>query len=430
MYTSKENNMIYFDNNATTIMPTPIVKKLVEWSNRGNPSSSYKAAIHDRALINEFKAYIARICGISLATGDIDYDLDANSINQNLYRIIFTSCATESNCTIIRSIIDAYTEHVGAMPHVVCSSCEHKATLSQLDSLRERGLIDCTYVSPDSAGIISPANIQASIATNTCLIICMHANNETGAINNIKEIGRIAHAANVPFHCDAVQTFGKAPLNPIANNVDSFSVSFHKLQGPPGVGLLVIKEQLLVGHKLQPSIYGSQNDGMRGGTENLPGIGASYFALKLAMNERIKKNAKVRSIKQYIVTEISSRIPTRTYTEYLRDPPKHDLEIIFISQCDERYLANTILLSVVKLTAPKLCNVKLKNELEKRGVIVSIGSACNTSSKMASHVLYALGADEYVRAGVLRISLGDDNTLDEAKSFVQIFLTLLKAGFQ
>jgi cysteine desulfurase len=377
-------------------------------------------------MMNQFREYIGKVCGFSSCCAeDRDDKVPASSrSNPNKYKVIFTSGASEANAMVITSVISSYSLARKITPHIVVSSIEHKSIIEAVKSYESRGLVTATFVKPTASGHIQPADIESAILPNTCLVCVMHANNETGAINNIKEIGLRAHKVNVPFHCDTVQSFGKSPIQPLKDNVDSFSVSFHKLGGPPGVGALIIKQQFLNGYKLQPIIFGSQNEGLRGGTENLPGIGASFTALKYNMESRTEKNNRITSIKKYIMDEISQRIPTSYFTQY-GSGPKHAVEIVFLSSLDG-YLCNTLLISIVKRTKPKICNVKIKQALESKGIVVGIGSACNTASSKASHVLYEMNADELVRAGVLRISLGDENTKEQATVFIKELLLAIK----
>ena len=385
-------------------------------------------------MMNDFKQYLGKLCKINpCCSEDRDSDSATNArarADPNKYKIIFTSGASEANCTVLQGIIDAYAEATGNLPHIVMSSIEHKSLLSMTQSYVERGRATATYVQPTPSGHIRPDDIERAITSTTAIVCVMHANNETGAINDIKGIGAVAHKANVPFHCDTVQSFGKTPINPVAENVDSMSISFHKFHGPPGIGALVIKQQLLLGYKMSPMIFGTQNEGIRGGTENLPGIGAAFVATKYTMDDRIGKNARTMRLKKYIMTEISARVPARPYSQYIKDQPggtKPSVEIIFLSGPTEYYLGNTILLSVVKRKLPAICNIKIKSSLEAAGIVISVGSACNTASAKASHVLYSMGADDLIRAGALRISLGDDTTLEDAKRFIVEFLKVVKS---
>lgn len=430
-------SMIYLDNNATTIIPPVVKKAMLEWCNRGNASSSYASAREARAMMTEFREYIGMLCGVTPCCPE-NRDVDKKTLagltkrrqNPSEYKIIFTSGASEANCTILQGIVDAYTEAISQIPHIVMSAVEHKSLIAQANSYEERGKATVTYVQPTPSGHIRPEDVAKAIQPNTCIVCVMHANNETGAINDIRRIGAIAHKANVPYHCDTVQSFNKFPINPVRDNVDSFCVSFHKLHGPPGIGVLVIKQQLLAGYKISPVIFGSQNEELRGGTENLPGIGAAFIATKISMENRAQKNTQMAKIKKYIMTEIASRVPTRQYTQYIKDTPagkKPEVEVIFLSGSTEFYLPNTILLSVVKRSKPPICNGQMKKDLEEKGIVVSVGSACNTANSKASHVLYAMGADEFIRKGALRISISDDTTLDEAKKFVKEFLLVVKS---
>lgn len=405
--------MIYLDNNATTMMPLEVKKTMIKWLNRGNPSSSYASAVDARRMMAELRDCISNLC-------KINYNESAR------YNIIFTSGASESNCTVINGVIDSYKEVTGKTPHIIISAVEHKSIYEMINVLVKRGKITASIIKPSVSGHINPTDVENMIRNNTCLICVMHANNETGAINDIKQIGSIAHKHNIPFHCDIVQTFGKYPIHMVENNIDSCSISFHKIHGPPGIGALIIKKHFLIGYKISPLIFGTQNDGLRGGTENLPGIGASLAALQFTLNDRDKKNKNTLKIKRYIIKELSSVISTRLYTNYITTKNHIDMELILLSGQTDFYLVNTLLLSVVKKTKPMICNVKIKESLEKKGIIVSVGSACNTASSQASHVLYSMNADEFIRKGAIRITLGDNTTIEEADKFVKDFLICIK----
>lgn len=428
--TEAKRSLVYLDNNATTIMPHGVIKCMTEWCNRGNPSSSHAAAVVSRAMMDEMREYIGKLCGFNTCCRE-DRDSKSPQVSKrqdpSLYKVIFTSGASESNCALVSGVIHAYAETTGGKPHVVTSSIEHKSILDMLANYSNREIIDVTYVKCQHSGHILPEDVNKAIRGNTCIVCVMHANNETGAINDVRKIGAISHSRGVPFHCDTVQTFGKDPINPVKDNVDSFSISFHKFQGPPGVGALVIKQQLLIGYKLSPMIFGSQNEGLRGGTENLPGIGASLAALKLTMENRLSKNTTAQSLKLYIMKEIGNRMPSRQYVDYVSGPSSgFPIEVVFLSGLESSYLNNTILLAVVKKTGAPVCNGKIKSKLEEKNIIISVGSACNTASAKASHVLFAMGADDYIRKGALRVSLGDHTTLDDAKKFVREFLLIIK----
>jgi cysteine desulfurase len=399
-------NGIYLDNNATTKMPSEVIKTMVSWCNQGNPSASYKTAKATQAMFESFRGEIRKHIGKN-------------------YDVIFTSGATESNCTILDTVATAYTSNTGEIPHFILSSIEHKSLLDCAQALHESKRIEFSLVQPKITGHVTAGDVISVIRPNTCMACIMHANNEIGAINDIDAIGEALHSRNVILFCDAVQTFGKMPLS---RNIDAFSASFHKIHGPPGVGVLVVKKEFYKGYKLKPLLFGSQNNGMRGGTENVPGIGASYAALKYTMQYR--NPDRLYMMKKFIVSSLAERFLCVRYDTYLQKPPKlgDSIGIVLISG-GNGYLVNTIFLSIIKFTEPYICNKKIKELLYNKDIIISVGSACNTKSDKASHVLYALNADEYIRKGALRISLGDETTPEMVKVFLQEFIPIIN-GFQ
>jgi cysteine sulfinate desulfinase/cysteine desulfurase-like protein len=182
----------------------------------------------------------------------------------------------------------------------------------------------------------------------------------------------------------------------------------------------------LLGWQLRPTIFGTQNGGLRGGTENLPGIGAAYAATRLRMNDYLNMIDQMSEMRRLIMYKLSTMFPTADYPTYCNrnknNLQTNPIEIVFLSQDNEHYVPNTLLLSVVKHVTPKMCNTALKNYMEKHNIIVSVGSACNTFSPKASHVLYAMNADDLIRAGAIRVSLHSNNTPQECDEFVRTFV--------
>jgi cysteine desulfurase len=249
----------------------------------------------------------------------------------------------------------------------------------------------------------------------------MTTNNETGANNNILKIGQIAADHHIPFHTDVVQIFGRSRIKPIDLHIDAMSLSFHKIYGPPGVGVLLIRNSFIAGYDLQPIVYGTQNYGLRGGTINTPGIAGAYTGFKYTLENRSKKNTHLRELKDMIIAKIERKVPCCYLDDYVE---RNGTQVVWIAPKAKSVVVPwTILLAVDK---PGVCNAKLKEALEKRGIIVSIGSACNTSDAKASHVIYALGIPARLKPGVLRISMGYDTTHSDAMTFVNEFLALIK----
>lgn len=431
---------VYLDYNATTSMCKPALTAMTTWLEApANPSSSGELGASAREMIETGRKFISAHCH---ASG---------------YTVIFTSGASESNCFIIRASVDAYKKQRGVTPHVLTSLTEHKSIIKCCEALKSSGQAEVTYLAPGASGCIPVTLVEHGIRENTCIVSIMAANNELGCINNIKEIGEIAHAHAVPFHSDFVQIFGKFRINLPANNVDAISASFHKLYGPKGSGILVINNDLISGYKLEGQISGTQEFGLRGGTENVAAIAGSIAALKCAFTHRADKNAKLFAQRDYIIRKIQTKFKTMSYKEYLKlnagqvtseekkvstvdkkktsavylvllgpdcKPTKVDAQVTTLP----RTLPNTILLAVIKEDVSKpFCNVKLKAVLNKNHVIVSIGSACNTNSEEASHVLEAIHAPDAIKRGVIRVSFGDTTTKKDLDTFITSFTSGVEA---
>lgn len=444
---SNAQSVIYLDNNATTLMPGKVIDALTAWCNRGNPSSEYASAREARRMLDTFRQQIAIECGFELKGPDA-------------YAVVFTSGASESNCHIVTSAVRSYAAKTGRLPHVVTSAAEHKSLLACCLRLASERLCQLTVLPVGRAGpglgAVDPADMAASLRPNTCLVTIMAANNESGVLSNLRELSKATRKARIPFHTDAVQLFGKSAVRPILLGIDAFSASFHKLGGPPGVGLLVLRRALIEGYNLCPHISGSQNEGLRGGTENLPGIGASFTAFRIAMADRAEKSVRVRSKRDALKVALASRIPCFYLDDHPADRPpsidggitpsgpaphngtpnarraialskKNGTPVVFwIAPADERrVLPNTLLLAVHR---PGFCNKAARATLEARGIIVSLGSACNSAEAdhgEASGVVVAMGVPAALQGGVLRISLSDETTADDIKTFTAHFITTI-----
>lgn len=399
-------NVIYFDNNATTIPPSTVVKEMDKWVGTGNPSSP---CCPSHMMLVEAKEYMYNHLGVS----------------PRQYDLVWTSGASESNALFIRSVAENYKAHTGIIPHVIVSSIEHKSILNLCETLEHLSCFTYTAIKPDIYGKICPADIENAIEYNTCLVSIMWANNELGTINNIPAIAAMCKRKHVAFHTDATQAFGKFNL-PLKPPIDGMSISFHKAYGPPGVGMLAIHKRM----KLHPQIAGMQNSGIRGGTENVPGIAGAIEGMKYTFGPpgRAEKNARLASMRDAIIDGLSKKWPLLPYEIQLTDrrpDEKNPVELAILGPSPFNNvpgLPNTILLSVVKNYGYRFCNIKLKDDLFKKNIMVSIGSACNTSTFGPSHVLDSISAPDRVNCGVVRISLGDQNNMDEVKVFIDAFI--------
>lgn len=418
--------MIYFDNNATTMMSSNTIREMIKWCNKGNPSSSYASAESSRGMMDELRTAIGKISGVPTCCVE-PRDQRGTPNDTTGYTVIFTSGASESNSSAVFSIATAYKTASSRIPHLVVSAVEHKSLIMSVDALVARGDATVDYLQPTASGHILLEDLESAIAArpDTALVCIMHANNESGAINNVRGIGEICASRGIPFHCDVVQTWGRHPDTFHIDWCDSWSISFHKVCGPPGVGAWCINTQLLDTYRLKPIVYGTQNGGMRGGTENVPGLGASIAAIR-TMDYSPQVRTHVRALRARLMRLIETIFDTLLYVDYVRIPSirrRNWRGIVWISgdSADITYLGGTVLLSVIRPADEQaVCNTEMKNELAAAGAIISVGSACNTSSKKASHVLYAMGCDDVVRRGTLRVSMACQNTPEEVDSFVKI----------
>jgi cysteine desulfurase len=406
-------NPIYFDHNATTLICEPAKKAHTDWLGCYNASSDSKLAKPAKQLMEKVSDYILDHCNVSSAT----------------HTVIFTSGATESNCLIIRSTVKAYRKKLleknsTLIPHIITSETEHHSILECLKDLVLSGDIEVTYIKPTIFGNIVAVDVNKEIKSNTCLITIMFANNEIPIINTINEIGEYAHKMNIPIHSDCVQVFGKYKIDMNKNNIDALSASAHKFYGPKGIGILLLNNKLIEGYGLTGEINGSQQYGLRGGTENIPGIASMAAALKFAFTNRKKKNEKLLKLRNHLLEGLRKYFTFGDYSNYLIESKKIEpLELVSLGPPEKKQafiLPNTVLLSIAKNKGKPFCNILLKQALDAKNCIVSIGSACLTKHDKASHVLTAIGAPPVIKRGVIRISFGDSNSIQEVDKFISI----------
>lgn len=403
---------IYFDNNGTTPQCKKSIDIVYKWMKIcANPSSTNKQSLEAKKIIEDGKKYILKHCGV----------------NKDKYTVIFTSGGSESNSFILRSTAAAYYKAKKIKPHIITSSIEHNSILSCCQQLVDNDLIELTKIKPNMYGLIEPLDIFEAIRDNTCLISIMFSNNEIGSINKIKQIGEIAHSNNIPFHTDAVQIFGKYKINLSTNNIDALSMSFHKLYSPKGIGMIIINNEFINGYKLESIINGTQQNGLRGGTENIPNIAGAIEGMKCNFENRISKNKKLLLYRNTLLDELSKYISIIYYDTYINSHKNSNNDKYFIvlfgphRKNIKSYVENTLLLSIVSLDKP-LCNKKLKLDLEKKGIIVSLGSACSENLNKESHVLKELGAPAVIIKGTIRISFGDYNSMEQVKKFIPVLI--------
>ncbi|MCI8759528.1 MAG: cysteine desulfurase [Clostridia bacterium] len=373
------NTEIYFDNNATTKCDDEVLKEMLPYlkENYGNPSSLYSFSKQVKDKIQKARKNIAQL------------------INANENEIIFTSCASESNVSAIMNAIN----NNPTKKHIITTKMEHTSIIETMKYLETKGY-EITYLSVDEKGRISLKELQKAIQKeNTALIAIMMANNEIGNIYPIKEIGKIARQNNILFHCDVVQAIGKIKINVKNMNIDTLSLSGHKIHAPKGIGVLFVKNEI----NFTPLIFGHQENEKRGGTENVPYIIAMGKAIEIILEDNYKTNKKI----QYLRDKIENKIKERIEGSYVYG----DLE---------NRLPNTTNVAFEGVKGEEILLV-----LENYGIYVGTGSACNAKNIEPSHVLTAMGID-LSQSSPIRISLGKYNTEEEVDKFVEILERTVK----
>lgn len=366
---------IYFDHAATTAMKPEVVDAMIPYftENFGNPSSIYEIARKNKQALDESRDIVAKLLG-------------ANS-----REIYFTSGGTESDNWAIKGVADAYKDKGN---HIITSAIEHHAVLHTCEYLESKGY-EVTYLPVNEFGQVDPEDIRKAIKDSTILISIMYANNEIGTIQAIEEIGRIAKEKGVIFHTDAVQAVGHIPIDVNKANVDLLSLSGHKFHGPKGVGVLYIRN----GIKIKPLLHGgAQERGRRGGTENVPSIVGLAKALELADKNMEKNNKKMIEIRDYIIKGITCSIDNVKLNGHPSERLPNNVNFTF------DFIEGESLLLL----------------LDMKGIYGSSGSACTSGSLDPSHVLLAIGLPHERAHGSLRITIGDENTKEEADYLLEV----------
>ncbi|MCP5004651.1 MAG: cysteine desulfurase NifS [Planctomycetes bacterium] len=372
--------LVYVDNNATTQVDSGVLEEMLPYFSEfyGNPSS-----------LHTFGRQVA---------GKIDTARDrvADLIGADSSEIVFTSCGTESNNNAIHSSLEANPKK----RHVVISKVEHPAVLNLCRYFGKNGY-EVTELNVNEDGMLNLDELRGAIREDTAIVSIMHANNETGVVLPIEEIGKTVKEKGVLFHCDAVQAIGKIPVNLGSSYIDLLSISGHKLHAPKGVGVLYIRK----GVRVNPLIIGGhQEDNRRSGTENVPSIiglgkacelaGASigeYSSRVKGLRDRLEKGIKEGVAKVKIYGEKSNRLPNTSNIAF-------------------EYVEGEAILLLLDMV----------------GIAASSGSACTTGSTEPSHVLQSMGAPASQSRGAIRFSLSRYSTDDEINYILEKLPPIIK----
>ncbi len=358
---------IYLDNNATTRVAEEVVEEMMPYFSEfyGNPSSIHLFGGQIKAKIREAREKVAALLGALPE------------------EIIFTSCGTESDNAAILGALERCPEK----RHIVTTRVEHPAIGTLCRYLRGKGY-RVTELSVDRKGLLDLDELSSSLSTDTALVSVMYANNETGVIFPIEEIGEIVKAQGIAFHTDAVQAVGKVPLDLSRSSIDMLSLSGHKLHAPKGVGVLFIRK----GSRFSPLLRGGhQERGRRGGTENVPYIIGLAKAAELALKHLEQENERVRKLRDRLEEGLTKSVSNT-----------------MINGDTEHRLPNTCSISFEYVEGESI--LMMLNDL---GICASSGSACTSGSLEPSHVLRAMGIPFTAVHGSIRFSLSIYNQAEE-----------------
>lgn len=363
-----DKKIIYLDHAATTAARPEVVEAMLPYFTEqfGNPSSIYGFAAANKKVITDVRERIAK------------------SLNANTQDIYFTAGGSESDNWALKATAEAYS---AKGKHIITTKIEHHAILHTCEYLEKKGY-EVTYLDVDENGVVKLDQLKAAIRPDTILISVMFANNEIGTIQPISEIGAIAKEHGILFHTDAVQAYGQIPIDVEAMHIDMLSASGHKLNGPKGIGFLYIRKGL----RLRSFVHGgAQERSRRAGTENVTGIVGLGKAVEIAFATMEERTAKETAMRDHLIDRILAEIP---YARLNGDRTNR--------------LPNNVNISFQFIEGESLLIM-----LDMKGICASSGSACTSGSLDPSHVLLAIGLPHEIAHGSLRMTLGDENTMEE-----------------
>lgn len=374
-------NRIYMDNAATTRVTEPVFEAMKPYfcEKFGNPMSVHSFGRESRRAVEEARRQVAA------------------ALNADSREIYFTGCGTESDNWALRGA--AYARG-NTRRTLVTTTIEHHAILHTAEQLEKEGF-KVVYVPVDEFGIVKLDEMEKAITEDVFLVSVMTANNEIGTIQPIEEIARMAHAKGALFHTDAVQAIGSVKIDVKAMGIDLLSLSGHKFHAPKGVGVLYMKNSVHIERLIRG---GAQERTQRAGTENLASIVGLGKAIELATADIDAHNAKLIEMRDHMISEILTRIPeTRLNGDAKRRLPGNvNVSVRYIE-------GESLLLS-----------------LDLKGIAASSGSACTSGALDPSHVLLAIGLPHEIAHGSLRLTMNEENTMEEVDTVVEALVEIVK----
>ena len=374
-----EKKYIYMDNAATTRIYRQVIDAMQPYTDLryGNPGGLYDLASEAKRAVNTSREIIA------------------DTIGCENNEIFFTSGGTESDNWAIKGVAELFMKDTNK-PHIITTAIEHHAVLNSCEWLAGQGC-SVTYVKTDKNGYVNTDDIRQAIRKDTCLISVMLANNEIGTIQDVESIGRLARDRGILFHTDAVQAYGHIPIDVNQMNIDLMSASAHKLNGPKGIGFLYISNKL----RLPPLLHGgSQERGRRAGTENVAGV----VGMATAAGIHHESNYNMEHV-MLLRDEMLSGL-----MDLNKKANRHK---ITVNGGMDRRLPGNINICIEGVNAEELVL-----RLGMKGICLSTGAACTSMDEAASHVLMAIGLSGQQAKSSLRITLCEDNTIDEINTVI------------
>ncbi len=367
--------LTYLDNAATTQLHPDVLQAMMPHLTEefGNPSSIYPLGVRAQRAVNAARESIAEAIGAT---------------EKEIY---FTSGGTEADNWAIKGVACANAKKG---KHIITSAIEHHAVLHTCQALEKQGF-EVTYLPVDEEGRISPQDFENAIRPDTILATIMLANNEIGTMEPIAQLASIAREHGVLFHTDAVQAFGHEAVDVNDLNVDLLSASAHKLYGPKGVGMLYVRKGVRINNLLDG---GQQERGKRATTENVPGIVGFARAVELVLANREQEHTRQRKLRNHAIERIEAEIP------YCRLNGSRDFR-----------LANNVNFSFQFIEGEGMLL-----RLAGQGICASSGSACTSGSLDPSHVLLGIGLPHEIAHGSLRLSFGNDTTLEDVDFTIDV----------
>ncbi|MCE5329015.1 cysteine desulfurase [bacterium] len=371
----ENQNLIYLDNASSTKVDDRVIEEMLPFirDHYGNPSSVHQAGADAREGLDTSRKRVAHLIGSSPE------------------EIYFTSCGSESNNFALNGLAEA---NQGKGKHIISSVIEHISILNPLKELNKKGY-ETTILPVDKEGFINPEDVKNAIRPDTVLISIMHANNEIGTIQKIKEISQIARGAGITFHSDGVATAGIIPVNVNDLGVDAFSFSSQQMYGPKGAAALYVKK----GIRIKPFILGGvQEKGRRSGTENVPGIAGFGKACEIAELEMNPINEKLVKLRDKLFKGIADNIKEVTLNGTMEKRLPGNVHVSF------KYIEGE---SIVLF-------------LNMQKIMVATGSSCASQALKVSHVCTSIGLDQATAQGSILFSIGKFNTEAEIERVIEV----------